>query len=174
MVVFLGWFIAWVFVSLFIGFLGINKRIGYGKTFLISLFLTPIAGVIAASCSTSCEDFELEQEKIKLLKELRDKIVGVEKKVLENVDENGEFESLDGKVVKYDCKIEFIEDRERIKVVFDNGKEGNLYPIKGTLEYSFIAAGKFISYEDKISALRALYHYVNTFEVTDKGRTSNV
>lgn len=172
MEVFLGWFLVWSLVSLVIGCLGINKRIGFGKTFLISLFLTPIAGVIAACCSTYCDEYDMEKEKLKLLKELRDKIVGVEKKVLENVDENGEFESLDGKVVKYDCKIEFIEDRDRIKVVFDNGKEGNLYPIKGTLEYSFIAAGKFISYEDKISALRALYHYVNTFEVTGKGITS--
>lgn len=164
----------WLFVALISGLFGIGRKIGYGMTFLISLLFTPIVGVIAAYCTKSCNEYEMEKEKIKLLKEMRDKIVGIEKKVFVESDGTGEIKSLYGKIVKYNMKSELVGNKERVKVTFDDGKEGNLYPVEGTLEFSFIAAGKFIHYKDKESALIALHYYINEFEVTSQGRTSKI
>lgn len=163
-------FFGWIIIALIAGLFGINKRIGYGKTFLISLLFSPFVAIIAACCSTYCDEYDMEKEKLKLLKELRDKMVGIEKKVM--LDPVGEIKSIDGKTVKYELKSESLGNKERIKVTFEDGKSGNLYPVDGTMEFSFIVSGKFIEYKDKDSALRALYHYLNTSEVTNQGKTN--
>lgn len=47
----MGIFLTWVGLSILIGFVGQNKKIGYWGTFFLSLLLSPLIGLIIALVS---------------------------------------------------------------------------------------------------------------------------
>ena len=55
------YFIVWLILSFLIGFIGLEREIGYLKTFLISFLLSPLLGLIFALTSKKIEDIYNEK-----------------------------------------------------------------------------------------------------------------
>jgi phosphate/sulfate permease len=52
----------WIFGSIIAGFVGIGRRIGFLDAFLLSLFLSPLIGIIVAALSKSNVDIDREKK----------------------------------------------------------------------------------------------------------------
>lgn len=66
--------IVWIIVASLVGAVGANRQIGFWGAFLVSLFITPIIGIIVTYATVSDEEMVLKKEQIKLLKEIRDNL----------------------------------------------------------------------------------------------------
>lgn len=60
---------SWLTGSVIAGIVGANKKIGFGGALLISLFLSPLIGIIVALASKRREDERREQEMLQTQKE---------------------------------------------------------------------------------------------------------
>jgi hypothetical protein len=62
----------WVVPSIFIAFLALNlnKSIGMSMVFFISLFFSPLVGIVAVFTSRDNDDIEREKETLNLLKKM--------------------------------------------------------------------------------------------------------
>jgi hypothetical protein len=54
--------ILWIFGSIIAGFTGMGRKIGFLDAFLLSLFLSPLIGIIVAALSKSNADIEREKK----------------------------------------------------------------------------------------------------------------
>ena len=61
--------VPWLVLSFIVGLFGNNRRIGFGWSFIISIFLSPIIGFIAVFSSESNESFFAKQKAIKIQQE---------------------------------------------------------------------------------------------------------
>lgn len=54
--------ISWLFFSTLVGLIGINRKIGFGGAFFLSLLLSPLIGLIFALVSKSLSEEKHENE----------------------------------------------------------------------------------------------------------------
>ena len=62
-------FFGWVIFSVFVGFIGMEKRIGFLGAFFVSLLFSPLIGFIVAVVSPSNEKIAKDKELASLLRE---------------------------------------------------------------------------------------------------------
>lgn len=60
--------IPWLLVCLIIGFIGINRRIGFFGAFILSIILSPLIGLIITLVSKNKKDIKREKEILKAQK----------------------------------------------------------------------------------------------------------
>ncbi|MGI4864147.1 MAG: SHOCT domain-containing protein [Janthinobacterium lividum] len=62
----MGIFLGWLAFSFFVGLIGGERKIGFWGAFMLSLFLSPIIGLIATVLSKSNEDAKREAQMLAL------------------------------------------------------------------------------------------------------------
>lgn len=62
----MGIFLSWVALSFVVGFIGQNRKIGFAGAFFLSLFLSPLVGLIVTVISKSDEQAAYEQKMLDL------------------------------------------------------------------------------------------------------------
>ncbi|WP_343566578.1 SHOCT domain-containing protein [Sphingobacterium sp.] len=70
-------FLGWIIFSLAVGAIGINRNIGFAGAFFLSLFLSPIIGLIFTLVSKSDEQLKFETELLSHAKKQTDGILNV-------------------------------------------------------------------------------------------------
>lgn len=63
--------IVWIFSAIVVGMLGRDRTIGFWKAFLISIFCSPIVGVVCAGFSPRIQRDQLEKALLEYLKDKR-------------------------------------------------------------------------------------------------------
>ena len=64
------WLITWIILSLVVGSIGKNRRIGFGRAFAVAFFFSPIIGIVVASLSRNLEDIDRDIDILNALKKL--------------------------------------------------------------------------------------------------------
>ncbi len=159
----MGYFVGWILLSIVIGAIGSNRKIGFMESLLWSLFLSPLIGLIVTVSSKTIESDEREKETMR----------------------NSEVQT---KVLKDLARTNYIDELFKLKSLLDSGvltqkefdiEKQRLDSLKDLSERTFI--GFYISqnskYVDKItySIDRLKYHIPKTkkessqmFEIFDE------
>lgn len=95
----------WILPSALLGFIGEKRLIGFWKSILISLFLSPLIGAIAVLASKTKQTDLIEKELLKFLKNEKAESLSEELGRLQNLRINGtlsdeEFEEAKNKLFK--------------------------------------------------------------------------
>jgi hypothetical protein len=146
----MGIFFTWIILSFVVGFIGSDRKIGFGGAFFISLILSPLIGLIFALMSKTEEEEKYKQkildtqksqeESLKMLsksKTVQKISIADEIEKLQNLKNNNsiteeEFVRLKNKIIYSDIdneeqNINIIENNETITTINESVKEPQLY-----------------------------------------------
>ncbi len=146
----MGIFFAWIILSFVVGFVGNDRKIGFGGAFFISLILSPLIGLIFALMSKTEEDEKYKQkildtqksqeESLKMLsksKTIQKISIADEIEKLQNLKNNNsiteeEFVRLKNKIIYSDIdneeqNINIVENKETTMTINERVKKPQLY-----------------------------------------------
>jgi hypothetical protein len=99
-------FLGWLFFSFVIGFIGSGRKIGFGGAFFLSLFLSPLIGLIITLVSKNKEDeaykektLKAQQDQQSATKSIADELEKLKKIRDENSITDEEFHKLRDKLI---------------------------------------------------------------------------
>ncbi len=115
------WIFTWMILSIVIGIVGSNRKIGFAGSFLLSILLSPIIGLIFTLTSKSLDTEHYEQELLKTQKLQQKTLEKINKQNINSISEDLKKvkDLLDGGIVN---KEEYEKMKTSIITKFENDK----------------------------------------------------
>ena len=147
-------FIFWILASILVGFIGSGRKIGYWGTFLLSLLLSPIIGLIFALASKRLADIERE-EKLEGLARDNNRLMELTQMKLEKMNSGADVSEIVPKDFKSVYKYPGVMTNSQIKEVEDYLKLNNGVPAGKVIIYHILHQRvKFLTTDQYEKAVR--------------------